>query len=173
MDVVDKIKHLLKQHKRRIVFYFDEDGAFEEELSAIEASGIKVVKVSDNYFELKYKLEFEWSNQDILLYHPFPKPSTEKLKTYPLLGLLKANIELRLDDASEFIADYGLQDHHMSLVKTYIKQLKLKSNQKKLAKILEPDHFSADSLKLGLISIALGYHTVMDKNSWMARLWMN
>lgn len=170
MSIVEKIKDLLKQHNRNNIFYFDEDGSFKEELQAIEDAGIKVVEVSNNYFELKYKIEFEWAKELVLLYHPFAKPSPSKIKKYPLLGLLKANTELRLDDASEFLTDYKLNEVHLPLVKQYIKQLKLKSNQKKLAKILDPDHFSTDNLKLGLIAITLNYHTVIDKNSCMSRL---
>ncbi|WP_296317626.1 BREX-1 system phosphatase PglZ type A [Winogradskyella sp. UBA3174] len=168
--MIEKIQNILKQQKRNIIFYFDEDGSFKEELTAIENSGIKVVEVSDNYFELKYKLEFEWTKELVFLYHPFAKPLPSKIKKYPFLGLLKANTELRLDAASEFLSDYKLNEIHLPLVKHYIKQLKLKSNQKKLAKILDPDHFSADSLKLGLIAITLNYHSVTDKNSCMSRL---
>ncbi|MCP4158876.1 MAG: BREX-1 system phosphatase PglZ type A [Deltaproteobacteria bacterium] len=168
--MVEKIKNILKQQNRNIIFYFDEDGAFKEELKAIEDAGIKVVEVSNNYFELKYKIEFEWVKEQVFLYHPFAKPLPTKLKKYPLLGLLKANTELRLDDASEFLSDHKLNEDHLPLVKQYIKQLKLKSNQKKLAKILDPDHFSTDNLKLGLIAITLNYNTVTDKNSCMSRL---
>ena len=53
--IVEKIQNILKQQKRNIIFYFDEDGSFKEELKAIEDDGIKVVEVSNNYFELKYK----------------------------------------------------------------------------------------------------------------------
>lgn len=168
--IVEKIQNILKQQKRNIIFYFDEDGAFNEELKTIEDAGIKVVEVDDNYFELKYKIEFEWAKEQLFLYHPFAKPSPTKIKKYPLLGLLKANTELRLDDASEFLSDYRLNEIHLPLVKQYIKQLKLKRTQKQLAKILDPDHFSTDNLKLGLIAITLNYNSVTDKNSCMSRL---
>ena len=168
--MIEKIKDLFKQHNRNIIFYFDKDGSFKEELQAIEDAGIKVVEVSNNYFELKYKLEFEWTKDLVFLYHPFAKPSPTKIKKYPLLGLLRANVELRLDDASEFLSDYKLNEIHLPVVKHYITQLKLKSNQKKLAKILDPDHFSSDNLKLGLIAITLKYNAVTDKNNCMSRL---
>lgn len=168
--MIEKIQKILSQQKGNIIFYFDEDGSFKEELKAIEGAGIKVVEVSNNYFELKYRLEFEWTKELVLLYHPFAKPSPSKIKKYPFLGLLKANTELRLDDASEFLSDYRLNEIHLPLVKQYITQLKLKSNQKKLAKILDPDHFSTDNLKLGLIAITLKYNSVTDKNNCMSTL---
>ncbi|MCU4173935.1 BREX-1 system phosphatase PglZ type A [Carboxylicivirga sp. N1Y90] len=168
--IVDKIKNILLQEKRNIVFYFDADGSLRDDLQEIEASGIKVIEVQNNYFELKYRLEIEWAGQQLFLYHPFARPNDNELKKYPLLDLLKANAELRLDDASEFLSEYGLQDHHLSLVKRYIKQLKTKTNQKKLAKILDKGNFNASNLKLGLISISLNFSSITDRNSCIAKL---
>lgn len=167
--IVEKIKYIISQSRKNLVFYFDTDGSFVDELTVIAKAGINVVEVNRNYFELKYKLEMEWKNEEIFLYHPFPKPNDLEIKKYPLLDLLKANSELRLDDASEFIAEYHLPEYHLPLVKRYIKQLKTKTNQKKLARILDGTHFNEDNLKLGLISISLDFNTVSDKNSCMAK----
>jgi hypothetical protein len=169
--IIDKIKNIIQKEKKNIVFYFDADGSLNDELINISATDIKLIIVANNYFELKYKLEFELQDQSIFLYHPFAKPNETEIKKYPLLDLLKANAELRLDDASEFISEYGLQEYHLPIVKRYIKQLKTKTNQKKLAKILDASHFSKDSLKLGLISITLGFNTVADRNSCMTK-WL-
>lgn len=167
--IVDKIKNIVIQSKKNLVFYFDIDGSFKDELDEIASSGIKVIEVTDNYFELKYRLEFEWQGQEIFLYHPFSKPNDENIKKYPLLDLLKANSELRLDDASEFLSEYKLQECYLNTVRRYIKYLKTKSNQKKLTKILAPAYFDEQSLKLGLISIALEFSSVTDRNSCMAK----
>lgn len=175
MEVVEKIQSLLKKdpHKQ-LVFYFDEqalDGSFLEELEAIKAAGIEVVEVSDHYFKLKYKLEIERKNQPAFVYHPYPKPEKEQLKKYPLLDLLLANHELRLDIASEFVTDYDLKEYQLPLVKRYIKQLKSKSNQKKLAPILDAAHFTEENLKWGLISIALDANAVTNRNICIAK-WL-
>lgn len=168
--IVEKIKHILSQDKRqKLVFYFDADGSFQEELKDIEAAGIEVITVNQNYFDLKYKLEMEWHAKELFLYHPFPKPHDQEIKKYPLLDLLMANHELRLDDASEFMAEYHLAEYQLPLVKRYIKQLKTKTNQKKLARILDPTQFNETNLKRGLISISLDFHSVADKNSCMAK----
>lgn len=169
--IVDKIKHILSQDKRqKLVFYFDADGSFQEELKDIEAAGIEVITVNQNYFDLKYKLEMEWNNKALFLYHPFPKPNDQEIKKYPLLDLLMANHELRLDDASEFLSAYHLAEYQLPLVKRYIKQLKTKTNQKKLARVLDPAQFNEANLKRGLISISLDFNSVVDKNSCMAKL---
>lgn len=55
--------------------------------------------------------------------HAFPKPNDSELKKYPLLDLLKANVELRLDDASEFLLEHRLPNYNLPLVKHCIKIL--------------------------------------------------
>ncbi len=173
MKVVEKIKGLLNIDKRKqLVFYFDEnagDNTFEEELKAIEGAGIKVVSADDNYFELKYKLEMEWWGEPVFIYHPFKRPSNEELKGYPLLDLLIANRELKLDDVSEFLTQYNLPQNQSEIVRRYIKQLRLPTNQRKLSRILEKGQFDEYSLKRGLISINLGFSSVVSKNICMAK----
>jgi uncharacterized protein (TIGR02687 family) len=172
MEIIDKIQKLIQQKKRNIVFYFDDDGSFREELQAIEDFDITVIEVGQNYFKLKYLLEFELKDQRVFLYHPFPKPKDRALKEYPLLDLLIANIELRFDDASEFLSEYNLQPHHLPLVKRYIKYIKNKSTQRKLSRILDRTNLNEDSLKLGLVSVALDFHTVTNKNLCIAK-WLS
>lgn len=170
MKLIDKINTLFAQDPlKKLVFYFDEDGSFVEELAEIEAAGIEVIQVDDRYFSLKYQLEVERQGQAIFLYHSFAKPKGKAIKTYPLLDLLKANHELRLDEASEFLDTYGLPDHHLPLVKRYIKQLKKKTVQKKLAKILDRQHFDESNLKQGLISLSLDFYSVQDRISCMIK----
>ena len=89
----------------------------------------------------------EWNTQALFLYHPFPKPNDQEIKKYPLLDLLMANHELRLDDASDFLSAYHLAEYQLPLVKRYIKQLKTKTNQKKLARVLDPAQFNETNLK--------------------------
>lgn len=168
----DKVIQTLTQSEKNILFYFDTDGSKKEELTTIENAGIKVVEVTQNYFELKYKLEMEWSAEKVFLYHPFAKPEGKKVKKYPLLDLLSANIELKLDEVSEFIAEYKLPEYHTNVVTKYFKLLKTKSNQKKLARILDPENFNEDNLKRGLLSIILDFNSVEDKfncmNKWIS-----
>ena len=169
MSIIDKIQNQLASHKRNIVFFFDADNSLSEELPAIEAAGLKVVEVNNNFFELKYRIEKEWSGETIFLYHSFPRPNDQEIKKYPLLDLLKANCELRLDDTSEFLTEYHLSDSYTILVKQYIKLLKTKTNQKKLSRILNNTNFNESNLKRGIISIVLDFNTVMDRNSCIAK----
>jgi uncharacterized protein (TIGR02687 family) len=168
----DKVIQTLTESDKKILFYFDADGSKKEELAAIEEAGIKVIEVTQNYFELKYKLEMEWNAEKVLLYHPFAKPEGKKIKKYPLLDLRAANKELKLDEVSEFMAEYKLQEYHTNVVNKYFKLLKTKTNQKKLARILDPENFNDDNIKRGLISIILDFNSVEDRfncmNKWIS-----
>jgi uncharacterized protein (TIGR02687 family) len=172
METIEKIKKLAEQYKRNIIFHFDDDGSFAEELPALAETGIQLIEVKQNFFELKHQLEFELKDQLVFLYHPYPKPVGSALKKYPLLDLLSANVELRLDDASAFLAEYRLKEYQLPLVKRHIKQLKVKANQKKLASILEASRFTEENLKWGLISITLDLNTVVDRNLCFAK-WLS
>lgn len=74
----DKVIQTLTENDKNILFSFDADGSKKEELAAIEEAGIKVIEVTQNYFELKYKLEMEWKTEKVLLYHPFAKSIEKK-----------------------------------------------------------------------------------------------
>lgn len=169
--IVQKVKGLFANGDNRLVFHFDEDGEFGENLALLEDAGIKVVTVGSNFFDLKYRLEFEWMNEQVFLYHPYIKPDAKKLKKYALLDLLTANAELKLDPVSEFLEEYGLLENARQVVKHYLKHLKTKTNRKKLAKILSPEQFSEHKIKLGLIAISLGFSSVPDKNTCVAK-WL-
>lgn len=170
----EKVIQALANSDKKIIFFFDTDGSKKEELAAIEEAGIKVIEVNKNYFELKFKLDKEWNDSKIVLYHAFAKPEGKKIRKYPLLDLLAANIELKLDEVSEFISEFKLPENSInrSLIDKYLKILIIKSNKKKLANILDPDYFNEDSLKRGLISILLDFNSAEDKFNCMSK-WLN
>ncbi|WP_445908271.1 BREX-1 system phosphatase PglZ type A [Yeosuana sp.] len=171
--LADKVIQTLANSDKKIIFFFDTDSSKKEELATIEEAGIKVIEVNRNYFELKFKLDKEWNDCKIVLYHAFAKPEGKKIRKYPLLDLLAANIELKLDEVSEFISEFKLPESSInrSLIDKYFKILKIKSNKRKLANILDPDYFNEDSLKRGIISILLDFNSVEDKfncmNKWL------
>lgn len=74
----EKVIQTLANSDKKIIFFFDTDGSKKEELAAIEEAGIKVIEVNKNYFELKFKLDKEWNDSKIVLYHAFAKPEGKK-----------------------------------------------------------------------------------------------
>lgn len=172
MNLIEKIKDQLKRDNRNFIFFFDEEENHKEELPEIEAAGYTVIEVGENFFELKNKLEFELIDKQVVLYHSRPRPVGKNLRKYPLLDLLVANTELKLDEVSEFMAEYGLNLNMQPRVKQYKKQLLTKTARKKLAGILEPGRFTEPNLKLGLIAMQLDFNTVPDRFTCIAK-WLS
>lgn len=172
MDIVSKVKQIIERENRKIILFFDADGTYVESASAFADTAIRWVEINKNYFEVKYKIEFEWQNDNIFLYHPFSRPSGTELKKYPLLDILVANVELRLDDVSEFMTEFNIPILSQSLIRKHIHILKTKTNQHKLAKILDTGNFTENNLKQGLIALALDFNNVVDKNTCIIR-WLS
>ncbi len=171
--IKEKIDTIFNQYPNtRIVFFWDEDKTYYDEFQDIkDNSDIKAIEVEERYFTLKYQLEYEWAKEKVLLYHPFPKPGKEDWEAYPLLGLYHANKELRVDEIAEIMERYDLKPHQEQLLKKYKNIFKTKTNQKKLAKILTPENFTEENIKLGLACISLDFTTVTDRNHCLVKLF--
>jgi len=76
MDIKEKL--LDKFSKSRIVFWFDEEGSFEDELENISLEGINIHKVENNEFYLKYLIEKEKPTESFLLYYNRKQPKIEE-----------------------------------------------------------------------------------------------
>lgn len=170
--IKEKTENIFRQYPdTRIVFFWDPDKNYMDEFSQLkEDDGIKAIEAGEQYFSLKYRLENELQEHKVLLYHPFPKPSGRSWEAYPLLGLYYANKELGVDEVAEIMEAYKLKLSQQQLVKDYIHLLKHKTNQQKLAKILDPAVLNESSLKLGLVSIALDFTRVADPEQCLIKL---
>lgn len=168
----NKIKEiLLRNQDVRIIFFFDTNKSRYDEFQSLKLENIEKIEVDKKYFSLKNRLEYELKVQKVILYHPFKKPDGDAWHSYPLLGLYYANKELLLDDVGEFMQEYGLSYSHEQLVRKYIRLLKTKNYQRKLAGILEPALFNEPKLMQGFVSVLLKFNRVTEKNLLIARLF--
>ncbi len=172
--MIEKVKQLLNRQDGNIVFFFDDEASYQEELREIEAGGIEVIHVAHNFFDLKIRIEMEKIEKPLFLYHNYPKPEGEAWKKYPLLDLYTANSELRLDEISEFIAKYDLLDSpkDKALLKKYWELLKDKNTQKKIASVLSQSAFKESNIERALISLALGFKKPESTNKCIGK-WLH
>jgi len=69
------IKELAEGKKRNIVFWYDEEGEFVEDINELELDNAKILKLTyNNAFRIKYQLEKEDTNTNYLIYSPLAKP---------------------------------------------------------------------------------------------------
>jgi uncharacterized protein (TIGR02687 family) len=148
----------------KILFFFDESQEFLEEVKSLAIPNIHVEFYTKSAFTIKCKLLNELLNTKVLLYLPMAHPNTQdEYHQFPLLGLLLANKELKLDNVGEFMENYGLQRHQKTLVTKYMKELKYSGVQMVCEPILNTYGFEEPAIQRGLISSFLKLKSI---ESW-------
>jgi uncharacterized protein (TIGR02687 family) len=168
--ILDKIIQTFTNNpSKRCIFIFDQGSEHTEDLTVLP-SGYTLIQPEGNYFESKILIAklLNDTTDRLIIYHTCAHPDDHEIMIYPLLGLLVSNLELRLDEVAHFIESYQLRPDARPLVQKWIPFLH-KTNQKKLAKILNSDDFTNINLHKGLISIALDFNTVVDKEEIMMK----
>ena len=71
-DIQNKLNILLSGTDRKIVFWYDDDGAYEEDIEQLELApgNKKWVLTTDNWFETKLLLEVQDTTSNYLVYAP-------------------------------------------------------------------------------------------------------
>lgn len=155
----------------RILFFFDENKEYEQEVKELDLDPILVEYWEDNPFSLKCKLIQDLKNEKVLLYLPFKHPATqEEYHKFPLMGLLIANKELQLDNVGAFMEDFQLQRHQKSLVSKYMGALKYAGVQEVCQPILNASNFEESKLQRGLASAFLKFKSIESWSILVAKL---
>ncbi|MHA8066293.1 BREX-1 system phosphatase PglZ type A [Aquirufa sp. ROCK2-A2] len=145
----------------KILFFFDENQEFLEEVKSLAIPNIHVEFYTESAFTIKCKLLNELIDTKVLLYIPMAHPNTQdEYHQFPLLGLLLANKELKLDHVGEFMENYGLQRHQKALVTKYMKELKYSGVQLVCEPILNSYGFEEEALQKALVSYFLKFKTI-------------
>ena len=173
MIISDKIQNQFQSNPAlRVLFFFDQEKAYSLELETLQIPGVKIIHADRKHFSLKIQLEQELSREKVLLYFTSKRPRTiEEKQKFILLDILIANKELLLDDVADFMDQFHLLPHHRPVVSRYIKDLKLKKNQKVLTKTLNMHDFKEETIVRGLICSHLDFSTIVDPGLCLAKLF--
>ena len=113
--------------KRNIIFWYDEDKEFEEDIDELNLSGVRILKLDgNNYFYAKYQLEKVDTESNYLVYAPFGKPNP---RDNYLLDVLKYSMEFTTDKATVIMRDMNI--HNDSLKNVFRKYLKFFNNKER------------------------------------------
>ncbi|MEA5471255.1 BREX-1 system phosphatase PglZ type A [Spirulina sp. 06S082] len=132
-------------NSRRVVFWYDPEGQFQDTFNELHLEGIEKYQLSDRPFSTKYHLLIEKPEQRFLLYAPFPEPKPED---NGLLDLQLAGLTFSADRAALIFADLGLKQR--SLEQTIRQHLKF-FNSKKRGESLYKMGLSPDTDRKGLL----------------------
>ena len=77
-QIIDRLNEEFTGDSRKLVFWYDDKGEFEEDMQAVELDNAKVYFLQkDNQFYTKYLLERKDRETNYLIYAPFPKPDVK------------------------------------------------------------------------------------------------
>lgn len=167
--IAEKAKQFFDQFSTvRVLFLFDAEKNFEEEVKDISGKGFEVLIDKGQYFALKRKLLFDYANTKVLLYLPFERPNAAD--KFPLYDLLLANKELVLGDEGELIQRYNLDSSKRSLLAKYSKELMYESITRVVDPILSKRDFNTRDFLHGMFSAFFGFKELAHPSLIMAKL---
>jgi len=78
LQLLESLRRIFEQEDQRIVFWYDGDREFEDDIVELKLDGVRVIRLDQiGAMELKVLLELEDLSGKHLIYAPFPEPATE------------------------------------------------------------------------------------------------
>lgn len=118
-QITDKLNEEFTSEERRLIFWYDDNAEFAEEIDNIELINAKVLRLEkDNQLYIKYFLEMEDRKTSYLVYAPFPKPD---IRENHLADTIHYSREFFVDRASLICADLNIADEYKPIIQKYVK----------------------------------------------------
>ena len=164
--VQDRIYNYFDRNPQlHVLFIFDRMNIIENDLSIVEWPENYIYKVFDGaWFNTKYSIETVWKDKRVVLLFSndtLPQTEADMLK-FPLLDMLKANMEYKEDDYSSFIQQYGLPEKYGPFIKRNITELMSSKISAILAGHISSETFSEDLVCRAFISSYIGEKKLLD-----------
>lgn len=149
-QITDKLNSQLKGDVRKLVFWYDENGEFAEDIDTLELEHAKVLRLEkDNQFYIKHFLECVDTTTHYLVYAPFPKPAIEDNH---LEDTLRYSKRFYADRASLITLDLGYDEKLKDVFQEYNKFFASKDRRRKFYD-LEIEEPAREDIELGIMSV--------------------
>lgn len=149
-QITDKLNSEFASDVRKLVFWYDANAEFEEDIDSIELENAKVLHLEqDNQFYVKYFLEREDTTTNYLVYAPFAKPS---IRDNHLADTIRYSKEFFADRASLLTIDLGIDERYKPVIQHYIKFFANKDRTQKFYD-LEIENFNRSTIEVALMSV--------------------
>ncbi len=156
---LSKVKKVLEENfnkepaegrKRNIIFWYDDESEFAEDIKGLKLDNAKIFKLTDrNSFYAKYLLEKGDPESNYLLYSPVSKPMP---RDNWLLDILKYSTEFSTDKAALIMRDFKIEDPSLrNVFKGYLKFFGNKERYKKFASF-HTDRFTKEKIDIAVLS---------------------
>ena len=149
-QITDKLNSQLQGDVRKLVFWYDENGEFAEDIDTLELDNAKVLHLEkDNQFFIKHFLECEDTTTHYLVYAPFPKPD---IKENHLEDTLRYSKRFYADRASLITLDLGFDEKLKDVFQEYNKFFAGKQRRQKFYD-LEIEAITKADIEIGIMSV--------------------
>ena len=148
-QIVDKLNTEFVGETRKLVFWYDDNGEFSEDIDSIELNNAKVYKLEKgNQFYTKFFLEKEDTTTNYLVYAPFSKPPVAENHLEDTMLYSK---RFFADRASLLSVDLGIEEKYKPIIEKHIKYFGNKDRVQRFYD-LEIENFNEENILIGLMS---------------------
>lgn len=147
-----------RQRTRKIIFWHDPKKEYEEFIEGLEVDNTEIIKYDNNSFWIRYHVENEELNKNILIYLPFEK---KKSIDNDLLDLETANSDLFFnpDSTTMRLKNLGLPDDCRKIVSKYAKFFGNKKREQEF-KNFDIDKKDPDNIDFIITAILLNIKSI-------------
>lgn len=149
-NIQDQLNTEFSKEETRIIFWFDDKGEYEDEVSELQLDNAKLhILDGTNWFYSKWLLNESDTDSKYLVYAPFPKPSDAE---NPLADLCYYSAAYYTDRVSQMSQELGIDNRFKEHLSQYSNFWKNKERIKRF-KELGIDHFNVETIDIGLIAV--------------------
>lgn len=149
-NIQDQLNTELTKEDIRIIFWFDDKGEYEDEVSELQLDNAKLhILDGTNWFYSKWLLNESDTENKYLVYAPFPKPSDAE---NPLADMYYYSVPYYTDRVSQMSQEIGIDNRFKEHLAQYSNFWKNKNRIEKF-KELGIDHFNVETIDIGLIAV--------------------
>ena len=149
-QITDKLNGEFTGEVRKLVFWYDANAEFKEDVDTLALENAKVLHLEpNNQFYIKHLLECVDKEQSYLVYAPFAKPA---IKDNHLADTVKYSKEFFADRASLLALDLGIDDRYKPVIQHYIKFFANKARTQAFYD-LEIETFNKSTIEVALMSV--------------------
>ena len=151
-QIEDKLNSEFTGDSRKLVFWYDDNGEFVEDVKNLKLENAKIhYLTSTNLFKTKLLLVREDTENNYLIYAPFPKPNSRENH---LADTIKYSKEFFADRASLIALDLGIDEKYKPVLQKYIKFFGAKDRTKRFYD-LEVDNYDESIIEIALLSASI------------------
>lgn len=156
MALQDKIYQYFERNiNLHVLFIFDPMGVNGEELADVQwREGYRFVAPKTRWFNIKYLVDRDWKDDKVIMYFMQASP-VETKQDFPLMDLLKANMEYHDQDYAAFMQLNKIPQQYASYISKHIAELQSDKMMSLLERHYADKSFNIDIANRAFLSLYL------------------